>query len=62
MQELQLLLSPDREAHEMALLGVWLALDRGGSGNISVGDFVCHRELEPQTSRPGPRQVCYSRV
>ena len=27
-QELQLLLSSDREAHEMALLGVWLALDR----------------------------------
>ena len=38
-QELQLLLSSDREAHEMALLGVWLALDRDGSGHISVGEF-----------------------
>ena len=23
---------------------------------------VCHRGLEPRTSRQGPRQVCYSRV
>ena len=23
---------------------------------------VCHRRLEPRTSRQGPRQVCYSRV
>jgi len=53
-QELQLLLSSDREAHEMALLGVWLALDRDGSGHISVGDFGAFmRKGEPHKGKAG---------
>ena len=27
-----------------------------------MGGLVCHTGLEPQTSRQGPRQVCYSHV
>ena len=31
-------------------------------GASDMGGLVCHTGLEPQASRQGPRQVCYSRV
>ena len=44
--------------------GGWVLVAVAGivlfSGSIIAAVVVCHRGLEPRTSRQGPRQVCYS--
>ena len=44
-------LSQDREAHEAALMGVWLALDHDASGYITAGEFGAF--MRKGAPRPG---------